>query len=107
MIFAARGGLAIDLHHATGMQRSFEAIAPSHERPLIIKVGDRVDLAAMAEADSEPVALYYRTNTVASAFPLRAVMLIVLFVGCGGVLGFLIRLSMQGIAQMFLRRAGL
>lgn len=89
------------------MKRSFEAIAPSHERPLIIKVGAHVDLAAMAEADSEPVALYYRSNIVVTAFPLRTVMLIVLFIGCGGILAFLVRMSMQGIARVFLRLAGL
>jgi hypothetical protein len=89
------------------MKRSFEAIAPSHERPLIIKVGEQVDLAAMAEADSEPVALYYRSNVAVTAFPLRTVMLIVLFIGCGGILAYLIRLSMQGVAQVFLRLAGL
>lgn len=89
------------------MKRSFEAIAPSHERPLIIKVGERVDLAAMAEVDTEPVALYYRSNVAVSTFPLRTVMLIALFIGCGGILAYLVRLSMQGIAQVFLRLAGL
>jgi hypothetical protein len=88
------------------MERSLEAIAPSYDRPLIIKVGDHVDMSAMAEADSEPVALYYRNNTAESTFPLRTVMLIALFVGGGGAAGVLIRFAVQRIAQMFGHFAG-
>jgi hypothetical protein len=107
LIYASSTSLATGLLLIDGMKRSYEAIAPSYERPLIIKLGDKVDLAAMAEADSEPVALYYRSNTAVSAFPLRTAMLVALFIGCGGVVGLFIRSSVQEIARMFLHLAGL
>lgn len=90
----------------TSMKRSLEAVAPAYDRPLIIKVGDQVDIAAMAETDSEPIALYYRRNTATRAFPLRAVMLVALFFGCGGLLAFLIHFATQGVTRTFLHLAG-
>ncbi len=84
------------------MKRSYDVVGLRLERPIILKVHDQMDFAAVAEANTRPAALYYRSNSPESVFLVRLVMLIVLIIGCGGFANLANQLFMQEIARVLL-----
>jgi len=88
------------------MKKPIDPVSPSHKRPLIIRVSDDVDVAAIVEDDSQPSAIYYRSKPKVRTFPFRTVFLMVVFLGCGVLVDLFVHRSLLHVTRLLLHFAG-